>query len=478
MATTSPESKPTTAEANKLARDIESLIRDYDNSRPAAWGKELETLYFFTLANYVCNADGSVSDEEASLWHEIFAYLRPRYRKACYADLQLIRSIIQAHSQQSKDSFDNNPTGHTDYLENIDQLNGTAYASRYRGLALRLATMFAFAEGVRNEKKLACVGQVERAFSPVTATTGAGATAALAEHAEDRTAKKVATEPNSLDALLGELNELVGLAGVKSDVAQLANYVKVRQLRKQQGLKTPDISLHMVFYGNPGTGKTTVARLIAKVYEALGVLSKGQLVETDRSGLVAGYVGQTALKVNEVVRKALGGVLFIDEAYALKPEKSGNDYGDEAIETLLKLMEDHRDDLVVIVAGYTGPMERFLEANPGLRSRFNKYLVFEDYSPEQLVQIFRGFCSQSDYILSQDAELKLIEVLNKACTSRDQSFGNARFARNVFERAISNLASRIVTLDHPESTSFQLIDPSDIEVPESPSAKRLGSTAG
>jgi hypothetical protein len=288
-------------------------------------------------------------------------------------------------------------------------------------------------------------------------------------------ARVVAEGQTGLDALLGELNALVGLPGVKSDVAQLADYIKFQRLRKEQGFKTPEISLHMVFYGNPGTGKTTVARLVASIYRALGVLSKGQLVETDRSGLVAGYVGQTALKVNEVVQRAIGGVLFIDEAYALTPANSQNDFGAEAIDTLLKLMEDHRDDLVVIVAGYTDLMERFLQGNPGLKSRFNKYLVFEDYSPNQLLQIVRGFCSRSDYALSPEAGAKLLEVLKGAYENRDETFGNARFARNLFERAIANLASRIMKLESPGRTSFQLIEPDDIEVPKTLSGKKLGS---
>ncbi len=342
-----------------------------------------------------------------------------------------------------------------------------------------MANMLAAAEGVRNEKKLSCVAEIESAFSPVRMTARAATEAAPAQQVtEDKAAKKATAAPRGLDALFGELNALIGLTGVKSDVAQLANYVKVQQLRKQQGLKMPDVSLHMVFYGNPGTGKTTVARLLATIYQVLGVLSKGQLVETDRSGLVAGYVGQTALKVREVVQSAIGGVLFIDEAYALKG-KGTSDYGDEAIETLLKFMEDHRDDLVVIVAGYTEPMKGFLEANPGLKSRFNKYLVFEDYSPDQLVQIVHRFCSQSDYVLSPDADARLLDLFKKAYLSRDETFGNARFARNVFERAIANQSNRIAALERPQGAVFQLVDADDIQPPQAMPLQRIGfSTSG
>ncbi len=198
------------------------------------------------------------------------------------------------------------------------------------------------------------------------------------------------------------------------------------------------------------------------------------MVETDRSGLVAGYVGQTALKVQEVVQRAIGGVLFVDEAYALTSSSQGSDFGAEAVDTLIKLMEDHRDDLVVIVAAYTGPMEKFLETNPGLKSRFNKYLVFEDYMPNQLLQIFQGFCSQSDYALSPQAEAALLKLFEEAYANRDETFGNARFARNLFEKAIANLASRIMKLASTERISFELIEPDDLEVPKSLSVKKLG----
>jgi SpoVK/Ycf46/Vps4 family AAA+-type ATPase len=188
---------------------------------------------------------------------------------------------------------------------------------------------------------------------------------------------------------MAQLDALVGLENVKKDVKNLVNLMKVRKLRQENDLPVPPMSLHMVFMGNPGTGKTTVARLISSLYASIGVLSKGQLIEVDRSGLVAGYVGQTALKTQEVIKSALGGVLFIDEAYSLS-SGGENDFGREAIETILKAMEDHRDDLVVIVAGYDEPMQKFLSSNPGLESRFNKYFYFQDYTGEQLMAIFKG----------------------------------------------------------------------------------------
>jgi hypothetical protein len=232
--------------------------------------------------------------------------------------------------------------------------------------------------------------------------------------------------------------------------------------------------LHLVFYGNPGTGKTTVARLLAQIYRSLGVLSKGHLVETDRAGLVAGYVGQTALKVKEVVTQAIGGVLFIDEAYSLKPKDDGNDFGQEAIETLLKQMEDHRDDLVVIVAGYPEEMNRFLSANPGLQSRFNKYLTFDDYTPEQLMLIFNRFSQKSDYALDSTAEAKLMDLFRAAYMNRDRYFGNARLARNVFERSISRLANRVVSIPEIDKSALVTIRPEDIpELDDVSSAKEV-----
>jgi len=252
----------------------------------------------------------------------------------------------------------------------------------------------------------------------------------------------------ALDELLAELDELIGLDDVKTEVRHQAEVLRVAKLRTAKKLREPAITRHLVFVGNPGTGKTTVARLVSGIYRALGVLDKGQLVESDRSSLVAGYVGQTALKTTEVVGKAIGGALFIDEAYAL----ADDEFGEEAIETLVKQMEDHRDELVVIVAGYPGPMQGFIDANPGLASRFRLTLTFDDYSDDQLVEIFARIADGSDFTPTDDATQRLRQILT--LTPRDTGFGNARFVRNLFEAAVVRQAWRL--RDEPDPSVEQL----------------------
>ena len=260
------------------------------------------------------------------------------------------------------------------------------------------------------------------------------------------------SEEESLEDLLNELNELIGLAGVKEEVSSLVNILKINKLRESRGFKVPQVSKHLVFLGNPGTGKTTVARLLSKIYKKLGVLEKGQLVEVDRSGLVAGYVGQTAIKTQEK----------IDEAYTLA--KGENDFGQESIDTLLKAMEDQREDFVVIVAGYSKPMNRFLESNPGLKSRFNKSITFEDYSPNELLDIFELFCKLNDMRLSSDARDYLTQYLNKLSNEKSENFANGREMRNLFEKAFTNQANRLSHYNNISDEELNIIKTEDIIV--------------
>ena len=281
---------------------------------------------------------------------------------------------------------------------------------------------------------------------------------ATAKPGDEKPAEEELPPPEKMEDLLAELDSYIGLGAVKEEVHNLINMVQVYKLRREHDLPTTDMSLHMVFTGNPGTGKTMMARMMARIYRSLGILSKGQLVEVDRSGLVAGYVGQTALKTQKVIEKAMGGVLFIDEAYALNG-KSENDFGQEAIDTVLKAMEDHRDDLVVIVAGYTDLMEKFIHSNPGLESRFNRFLLFPDYTVDEMMAIFKMRCGKG-YVLTPEAEPLVRDYI--AEESADGSFGNGRGVRNIFEHILVAQNNRLAKMDSVTRDDLMTLTADDV----------------
>jgi adenylate kinase family enzyme len=295
--------------------------------------------------------------------------------------------------------------------------------------------------------------------------SGSTSELAPAEPTTEPAPPESATEPalpapvkhRSLDELLAELNALIGLERVKREIHRQVAILRVERLRSDAGMKSPTITRHLVFTGNPGTGKTTVARLVSGIYAALELLSKGQLIEVDRSELVAGYLGQTAVKTSEVVGTAVGGVLFIDEAYSL----TGDQYGTEAVDTLVKEMEDRRDDLVVIVAGYPEPMEEFIAANPGLASRFRTTIEFDDYADDELVEILTMLARDSDYELTAEALAHFRELL--ATTPRGTTFGNGRFSRNTLEAAIGAHAWRLRDVEAPSTEQLRQLLPQDLE---------------
>ena len=425
------------------------------------------------LVAAVIAADGRFTAAELEAWlDDLGARLSPA---VMVSSQQLRESELLA----GKERWLSRPSTLADLLLRADARDGGRRAARYYELGIRLAHAAASVDLVPSPDEIAAIDRLRstllaafdaagvirpgHATPTAVAPPGDGAPAPAARASTGAApGPPVATElapARPIEELLAELDALVGLDRVKADVRRLTSLLRIQRLREERGLPTLQTSHHLVFTGNPGTGKTTVARLLSQILRTLGIVSRGHLVETDRSHLVAGYVGQTAVKTRQVLESALGGTVLVDEAYALA-RGGDNDFGLEAIDTLVKFMEDHRDDLAVIAAGYPDEMAALIDANPGLQSRFARTVHFPDYTTEELVAIFESMSAASEYHLDEAGALALASVIHQQ--PRGRGFGNARFVRNLFEAAVSGQAERLAAVEHPTDEQLTTLTAADI----------------
>jgi Cdc6-like AAA superfamily ATPase len=410
----------------------------------------------------VIDSDDRHSTPELEAWlDDVGSRFEPPLR---VSSLQLRESELLA----GRRAWLTRPSTLFDLLLRADARDGTERAARYYDVALRLAHAAAAIDLVPSPAEIAAIDGFRDALLRAFDTAGVarpgrrppGAPGPLAAPAQPAATPEADLPPaRSIEELLAELDALVGLDEVKADVRRLTSLLRIQRLRAERGLPTIETSHHLVFTGNPGTGKTTVARLLSQILRALEIVSKGHLVETDRSHLVAGYVGQTATRTRAVLESALGGTLLIDEAYALA-RGSEQDFGREAIDTLVKFMEDHRDDLAVIAAGYPDEMATLIDANPGLKSRFTRTIHFPDYTTDELVAIFESLSARSSYHLDEAGALRLAEVIS--AEPRTRGFGNARFVRNLFEAAVSRHAERLASVAAPSDEQLTTLTAADV----------------
>lgn len=433
-----------------LARSIQPVELDYTQPEAQALYALLEVLLsrnisFDTLREEIFSANDLSTDPYS-----------PEIRKIAEESLPVYLQSKVGVTVEGVDDF-----GLVLLLWHFDR---AGYVPQVRQLYLDFAQIIASVDGDVDPDEQALIKELREAIVGKTLPSLPGEKAqGASQPSSNGTAPAAGGAADPATDPMQQLDSLVGLKQVKSQLKSLVGFLAVNTQRRESGLKIAPVSYHCVFTGNPGTGKTTVARILARIYKQLGILEKGQLVETDRSGLVAEYVGQTAVKTNKIIDKALGGVLFIDEAYTLA-QGGDNDYGREAIATLLKRMEDDRDKLVVVLAGYTREIEHFIDSNPGLRSRFNRYVKFDDYSEDELYQIFMQQARKFDYRLAPDAEAALHELLAREIATRANDFGNARFVRNLFEKVIERQAVRLSQCGRPSADELALITAHDFQV--------------
>jgi hypothetical protein len=445
----------------ELAPVLDSAARRVTTSDAATMERDV-VLEAFNLATAFIDADGLHTDAELL---DLLVAFGPRLETVgrCRTPADLRRSGLVGDRRRFLDT----PSTFFEILVGIDGQELSAHAWRYYELAVRIAHTVASLDDHVSHTELQAVDRyrtmllrtMELAGLPRPAAAGAARPGAARPSTTGAPGTGAPRKRRGVEPLLAELDALVGLAAVKAEVRLVANLLQIQRLRRARNLPVVEGSRHVVFTGNPGTGKTTVARLLADLYWELEVLDRGQLVETDRAGLVAGYVGQTAIKVTEVFKSALGGLLLIDEAYALA-QGGESDFGREAIATLVKLIEDHRDDIVVIAAGYPEEMEVFVDSNPGLRSRFPKTIHFADYTDTELVLIFERLCATSKYQCDDGARARLREFF--VAQPRGRGFGNGRLARNLFEEAVARQASRLVELANPTDEQLLTLTADDI----------------
>ena len=397
--------------------------------------------------------------DDRKLMDDLFRYdsLPLHHRKAILRNWHSFNNEIQKVGRSRL----NGHLKSLNYLRRHDESEGSSHFDRMAVTFHTFAQVAIKADGTVSDAEAARLQKIRTIIYGETETS-----AGKQKKVQKQAREKEAEPEESLEEVLAKIDQLIGMAKIKEQIRTFVNLVTIQQEREKRGLPVTPVTLHAVFYGPPGTGKTTIARLLGKAYRSLGLLESGHLIETDRAGIVAGFVGQTAMKIDEVLSDAMDGVLFIDEAYSLTLGRGDKDFGQEAVDTLLKRMEDHRDQLAVVVAGYPDEMKEFINSNPGLKSRFNRFFYFEHYTPKELLQIFDVFRNASSFTVTGPARRAILNILTEFHAERDKTFGNGRFVRNLFERMVERQANRIARITPLTDTILCSLRKADIPPPE------------